>query len=431
MRGRVVPRVVASVVVSLLLLVLAPVRPAHADAIDDLENQIAANQARLAAIQAQSAAVGARIAGIQAEIAQLQSLIGVIDSELLTTNARLSAEQARLDSLTAQLALATDQLASLESQLAVREAQFDSQTRMLDKVEQTDPWRMLLASGSFVDFMNRLSAIKEISDNTAKLAVEVRSSRDLVQGKRDEIDAAHTAQSALVDTIARQKAYLDQQYALEASARDQLYVLQASLGAQQAALAGQAAALQSEIADEQAQINSILAFAHGQGGDIVAPEFLSDAWGAYYNQRDARWGDDYVGPSPYLVWEIGCLLSSTAMVYTHFGFTSVTPGSLARNASNFTADGLMYNSVLDIPGHTPTIQSYPSRDFIASYLSRGGVVIVGMFIATGGTHFVVLRGLAGSNDYWINDPWEPFAMHVSYNSSPVTGPIYTAIAYDP
>jgi peptidoglycan hydrolase CwlO-like protein len=429
--NRRLPRVLAAGLLAGLIATTAPVPVARADVIDDLEAQIATNQAHLDQVNADSAAVSAKIADLQVQIGRLQSLIAIIDGELLATNARLSAEHARLDQLVAEEARTQSELETLQSQLAVRELQFASQLRLLDKVEKTDPYRMLLASGNFVDFMNRLSAIHEISSNTQQLATQVRHDRDQVQAKRDQLDAERTAQQALVETIQKQKAYLDQQYAIEAAARDRLYALKARLGQQQNDLSVQAAALQSEIADEQAQIQSILAFARGQGGDIVAPEYLSDGWGMYYNQRDARWGDDYVGASPYLVWEIGCLLSSTAMVYTHFGFTGVSPGTIARNPNNFTPDGMMYNSVLDIPGHPPNIQSYPSRAFIQSYLARGGVVIAGMFISTGGTHFVVLRGLAGANDYWINDPWEPYAMHVSYNSSPVTGPIYTAIAYDP
>jgi hypothetical protein len=51
-----------------------------------------------------------------------------------------------------------------------------------------------------------------------------------------------------------------------------------------------------------------------------------------------------------------------------------------------------------------------------------------MYIS-GGTHFVTLTGNRGSNDYWMNDPWNPRAMQVSFNSSNVTGPIFEAIAY--
>jgi hypothetical protein len=57
-------------------------------------------------------------------------------------------------------------------------------------------------------------------------------------------------------------------------------------------------------------------------------------------------------------------------------------------------------------------------------------VIVGMNLPSGGTHFVTLTGLNGGSDYWVNDPWEQNAMHVTFSGDWFTrGPIYEAIAF--
>jgi hypothetical protein len=120
-----------------------------------------------------------------------------------------------------------------------------------------------------------------------------------------------------------------------------------------------------------------------------------------------------------------------AMVNSHFGYPNVTPGVIAANPANFTAGGLLYNFVLNVPGHPATINGNPSRAWINQVLAAGGTVIVGMYIRTGGTHFVVLVAQNGPYDYWINDPWVENAMHVSYLGSQVTGPIYDAIGYYP
>ena len=117
------------------------------------------------------------------------------------------------------------------------------------------------------------------------------------------------------------------------------------------------------------------------------------------------------------------------MVNSHFGRGNVTPGVIASNPANFTSGGLLYNSALNVPGHPAMINNSPTRGWINGVLAQGGTVIVGMYISSGGTHFVVLVAQNGAYDWWINDPWEENAMHVSYLSSPVTGPIYTAIGY--
>ncbi|HET7467625.1 MAG TPA: papain-like cysteine protease family protein [Candidatus Dormibacteraeota bacterium] len=173
---------------------------------------------------------------------------------------------------------------------------------------------------------------------------------------------------------------------------------------------------------------------NGGGGSFerryVDPEVISDGWGSYYNQRDSRWGAQPVGPSAEAVWQIGCLLSDLAMVYTHFGFHNVTPGTVAAHASWFGGGGEIYNSALNIPGHTTIVSWHPSWAWIRGYLSAGYPVIVGMDLPTGGTHFVTLTGLDGPNDYWTNDPWEQNAHHVTFSGDWVTrGPVYEAIAF--
>lgn len=172
----------------------------------------------------------------------------------------------------------------------------------------------------------------------------------------------------------------------------------------------------------------------GGGGSfelrLVDPEVLGDTWGAYFNQRDSRWGRRQVGPGTETVWQIGCLLTDLAMVYTHFGYRDVTPATVAAHASWFGPSGNIYNSALNIPGHTTVMNWNPSWTWISAQVSAGHPVIVGMNLPTGGTHFVTLTGLDGSGDYWTNDPWEQNAHRVTFSGDWVTrGPVYEAIAF--
>ena len=429
MRHR-VTRSTALAVVFGLLVALLPTA-AHADAIDDLEAQIQRYQTQLAQINAEQASVKDQIAVSQGKIARLQGILGQLNSQLLGNNARLSQNQATLDSLVKREEALTAQLAETQGRMEERQAAFASQLRMLDKVENRSAFSLLLTSHSFVQFVQRLTGIKQVADGTKQLADQLRSDRNLLALQRAELDRARAEQAKVVATIEQERAVLQQEYALQSTATLQLLYLQARLGQQQSELTNQASGVESQIASDESQIQSLLAFSHGAGGNIVAPEYLSDSWGKYYNQRDARWGNVYLGRSPYEVWEIGCLLTSVAMVYSHFGYPNVTPGVIAANPANFTNGGLLYNSALNVPGHPAAINNNPSRAWINQYLQAGGTVIVGMYIRSGGTHFVVLVAQNGPSDYWINDPWEENAMHVSYLGSPVTGPIYDAIGYLP
>ena len=72
----------------------------------------------------------------------------------------------------------------------------------------------------------------------------------------------------------------------------------------------------------------------------------------------------------------------------------------------------------------------PSPAWIRSHVAAGHPVIVGMNLPSGGTHFVTLTGVNGASDYWVNDPWEQNAMHVTFSGDWFTrGPIYEAIAF--
>jgi hypothetical protein len=163
---------------------------------------------------------------------------------------------------------------------------------------------------------------------------------------------------------------------------------------------------------------------------VLDPQPAGDAWGAYYNQRDVRWASQNVGPVTFPIWEIGCLLSDLAMVYSHFGMGSITPGRIASHATWFDGRGAMYNSALNIPGHATVTKRNPTAAWIRAQVAAGHPVIVGMNLPSGGTHFVTITGLKGSGDYWVNDPWEQNAMHVPFSGDWFTrGPIYEAFAF--
>ena len=173
----------------------------------------------------------------------------------------------------------------------------------------------------------------------------------------------------------------------------------------------------------------------GSGGGstervILDAQPISDGWGAYYNQRDSRWASANVGAATFPVWKIGCLISDLAMVFAHFGFTSVTPATIAAHPGWFNGSGAMFNSALNIPGHRTVVMRSPDPAWIRAQVGAGHPVIVGMNLPTGGTHFVTLTGLNGASDYWTNDPWEQNAMHVAFSGDWFDrGPIYEAFAF--
>src|SRR5207248_1898788 len=97
----------------------------------------------------------------------------------------------------------------------------------------------------------------------------------------------------------------------------------------------------------------------GGGGSFeqlyLRPEQHRDGWRVYYNQRDDRWANTGVGPSPWPIWKVGCLLADLAMVYTHFGYTGVTPATVAAHSEWCAMNGESRNAAFSIPGHAATL----------------------------------------------------------------------------
>jgi peptidoglycan hydrolase CwlO-like protein len=406
-------------------------QPAQADQISQLQQQLAQEEQELAQITAQLTANGQQMSTLQAQLGQLQAILAGLGAQLAATQAALAQNQAQLAAIQAREDDAGARLVATQQKLDQRQAAFNAHMRALDKLEHAPVFALVLTSGDFEQFFRRVTDAEQIIAADHELAAQLTQSRDQVRQLRDQLERDRQAQARIVDQVAAQKAAIAQAYSLQARARDVVAATEGQLERQQQLLNQQQTDLGNQIIVDQSELNGLLAFTQGRigsGGSVIAPEVMGNGWGTYYNQRDARWGNDYVGRSSYQVWEIGCLLSDVAMVNTHFGYTSVTPATIALNPNNFTSDGLMYNSALNVPGHPATINDSPSSSWINSWLDSGGPVIVGMYIS-GGTHFVTLTGRRGTGDYWMNDPWNPQAMQVSFNASNVTGPIFEAIGY--
>jgi len=172
----------------------------------------------------------------------------------------------------------------------------------------------------------------------------------------------------------------------------------------------------SLLAAAQAELASYSAFTQSAGGGVIGPNGLGggkDGW--YYSQRDSRWAYNKIGNSSYTIFNVGCLVTSVAMVHTYYGY-DVTPAKVASWNDKFFY-GSMY-----IPWPAPSGRRYTpiSISSIDSELSKKNPVIVGLYANnSAGTHFVVLIKDTG-DDWKMYDPWEgpdlDFSDYYSYNS---------------
>jgi hypothetical protein len=167
------------------------------------------------------------------------------------------------------------------------------------------------------------------------------------------------------------------------------------------------------LAQARAQLAGFSNFTETQGGaSILSNQTTCDDWGCYYNQRDSSWGGNSLNGTGYTLASDGCLVTSMAMVYTHYGHRSVTPATINSNPQNFASYYPAYLlKVISADGAT----SQRVSDSIDSVLGSGNPVIIGISYDGGplADHFVVFTSGSGGN-YTMKDPFTPNGNNISF-----------------
>jgi peptidoglycan hydrolase CwlO-like protein len=352
--------------------------PDNSGAIKDLQNKINVAQAQKQTYSSQIELIGNQIKLTEYKIAATQEQITSVTLDIDTTSKKISGLQSTLDTSIAVLVnriVATYEVGTIQ------------------------PVQILLTSSTASDFFTRLNYLKLAQAHDKQLIYDTQ------QAKADYSNQ----KNIFVDKKA-QLADLQQQLQVQTNQLDQEKQVQQQL----------LATTEAQIAQYQAQLSALQNFARsrvGPGGQSIPHQDLSDGWGKYYNQRDSNWGNNFIGLSNMQVWDVGCLLTSYAMVVTHYG-GSPTPADVAANVGNFAGGSAYFN--LPGPsanGHSARDVSMPSLDDLRNDLKSGQSVIVGLSYDGGSIadHWVVLRSANDDGTFMINDPLYQGAMNVPLN----------------
>jgi peptidoglycan hydrolase CwlO-like protein len=273
-----------------------------------------------------------------------------------------------------------------------------------------DTLDMVFTSNGFADLLSRLKYIQIIQENDKKVLYQLQAT------KADYNDQKTDKTTREAQQIKLQKDLQSYQVQLSAQKQEKQDLL--------AETQNNEANYQKLLAQARAQLASLAGFADSRSNgspSIIPHTDLSDSWGKYYNQRDSNWGKNFIGLSSEQIWEVGCLMTSFAMVSTHFG-SSVTPTDVAGNIDNFSLGTAFFK----IPGpsangHSSDYVTNPSMDSLRSEVRAGHPVIAGLS-SNGGPypkhysdHWVVLRDVNSDGGFIINDPWYEGGMNVPFS----------------
>lgn len=343
----------------------------------------------------------------------LSSQIAIMDSQINLTQARIEANERQILDLTLDIDTAMKKIGKLQDSLEKIADVLLNRIVATYKAGSVRPLEMFLSATNVSNLLERLNYFRIVQRHDRALI------RDVQQSKED-----YTNQKDILETKKKKIESLKKQLEAYTNQLNQEKINKQELLAQ---TKGSEATYQQLLAQARAQLAAFAGYAESLGTQLIPHKDLSDGWGRYFNQRDSQWGNLLVnndssncrGGSCTLA-RIGCLVTSYAMVVSHFG-GSVSPANVAVDSGNFwggSADFLRPGPWAN--GHSVSYVADPSTQYLRDQLSSGKTVIAGLSINGGPSsshysdHWVVLRSVDGES-FKINDPAYQDAMNVSLN----------------
>lgn len=328
-----------------------------------------------------------KLVGIRDQKNTLSSQIEFADTQIYLTTLRIQDTERKITQT-------ADEIESLKGRIVTLNSSLDYLSKLLlEKIVESYKRREPPFLSVFIDpdnastMINRLKYAKVAEENDRKLAFQVQQAKlnfeqqkDLRVDKQVELAKLSTALEGQKIALNGQKA---QKQKLLTDTQSDEFTYQRLLAQAQAQLSGFRSFVQTSGASSVIGANSL-----GSGSD-----------GNYYSQRDERWASRTMGYSSENVLNVGCLITSTAMVAKKYGDGS-TPGDLAADANRFYGN----TAYVTLPWKSVGGRSYTPVYNIDQELQNGNYVIVGVGgCGSGGSHFVVLTKKDGDT-YIMHDP---------------------------
>lgn len=361
-------------------------------------------QAELDANNQQIANLNQQIANYQAELLQvgankktLQEAINALDLQRNEVQAQVKDTQLQINATQLQIQQLGGEITNTGATIATEQEAIADELRILQK-DETQPLIMQLLSSNDI--------VEAWSDTNATLQIQeaIQNKMEDLQTQEADLSTSQAASEQKQSTLASQQQSLaSQQQSLTATEQSKSQLLTETNS--------QEATYEKLLDAAEAQLQSFSAFTQNAGGaGILGNQTVCDGWGCYYNQRDSAWGSDKLDGTNYTLASDGCLVTAMAMVYTHYGYRSVTPISINSNPNNFAA---YYPASLLITIDVNGVSATRKTTTIDATLATGNPVIVGLN-AYGGTHFVVL--VSGSKgNYIMRDPYITDGNDISFS----------------
>jgi peptidoglycan hydrolase CwlO-like protein len=391
-------------VVLVVMVLVGSVFPvAHADTsatttVNSLQAQIDANNQQIATLNQQIATYQKELTQIGADKKTLQQAINALDLQRSKVRAQVTATQHQIAVTQLQIQQLGGEITDTKQVITTDQAAVGETLRTIQKADDQPLFMQILAEPNLVQVWNNVNA-------TLQVQTAVQDKMQELRKQEDNLVVTQTASEQKKEALASQQQSLaSQQQSLTATVQSKSQLLSETKA--------QESTYQKLLAVAQAELKSFSLFAQNAGGSkLVGNQTVCDAWGCYYNQRDSAWGNDALNGTSYHLASDGCLVTSMAMVMTHYGYRNVTPVTINSNPNNFAAYYPAYLlTTITVDGMSVTRKTAT----IDATLATGNPLVVGLN-AYGGTHFVVLTSGSGGN-YLMRDPYIANGKDISFSA---------------
>lgn len=353
------------------------------------------NQKRVDDLKKKLVEIGNQKKTLSTQIEQMDTQISLKEIQIQQSEAKIIATQSEIEKLGSRIDNLDTSLDTL-SKLLLRQIARGYKTRSISLIE------LLLESQDIGELTNKIKYQRSTQNNNQKLLLQVQEAKSSYEEQKVIREQKKQELDQLVLNLNAQKTELKAQQ----SQKERLL----------AETNNDETTYQQLLSQAEAQLKSFGRFVANQGGSsLLSNQTVCDDWGCYYNQRDSQWGGYSLNNTGYTLASDGCLVTSMAMVYTHYGHRNVTPQTINSNYLNFASyyPAFLNKSITaDGAGFTRSSSLFTAGDSdsskIAAIDNAGMPVVIGVSYDSGGLpdHFLVL--ISGSNgSYKMHDPYRP------------------------
>jgi len=388
----------------IFLIVLFLPLIAQGDLVDELNQQISAQEVKRAELEAKAAEYQAIINQKQGEINSLGNQIAIFNARINKLQVEINITEEDIDQTKLEILQLEYGIDKTKEDIVSQKDNLGQVLQVIAEFDQTSQMEIILASDDLSDFFSQLTyldnlqnGVKEKVEQLQTLKIKLNDDKESEEQKKARLEESKQQLDSQKWSLASQRKTKQDLLSYTKGEESKYQQMLANIESQKKSLLGDINRLRQQKADELARLKELQEKPPSQ-------YWASLNW--YYAQDNPRWAKTTIGISNSKMEDYGCAVTDVAMILTYHGDT-VSPGQLAK-ASIFAWDLIYWPTKWGStrctncpPPHTSSFDWFKlDREVGAGY----PVIIYIKAVGRGGGHYVVVHHKTDDGRYVVHDP---------------------------